>query len=132
MEKRYYFYASSLLVFVVILTLIIAPIGRCETCDIQKLEKTSPEEWLELSSKEDVVILDIRTPEEYNQGHIEGAVNIDFYSDDFSNQLDELDKTKTYLTYCRSGRRSGLSLETMRDLGFLEVYDLNGGINALD
>ena len=76
------------------------------------------------------VILDIRTPEEFQTEHIEGAINIDFYSDTFRDDIDALDKEKTYLIYCRTDRRTGESLSMMRELGFLEVYNMDGGINS--
>ena len=78
----------------------------------------------------DFVILDIRTPEEFNAGRIAGSVNIDFYEANFASELDKLDKDKTYFVYCNSGNRSGTAMGTMRDLGFIDVYDLDGGIQA--
>ncbi len=80
-------------------------------------------------SNTDFVILDIRTPEEYANEHIAESVLLDFYSDDFENELDKLDKSKTYLVYCRSGNRSSKSMSIMGGLGFMEVYDMGGGIN---
>jgi len=76
----------------------------------------------------DFVILDVRTPEEYAEGRIAESVLLDFYADDFEAELDTLDKNKTYLVYCRSGNRSGKSVRVMKDLNFMEVYDLDGGI----
>ncbi len=74
-------------------------------------------------------LLDLRTPEEIADGYIEGADNIDFYDEDFREQLDELDKGRKYVIYCRSGGRSGKTREMMRELGFTEVYNTLGGIN---
>jgi rhodanese-related sulfurtransferase len=76
----------------------------------------------------DFVILDVRTPEEYADGYIAESILLDFYADDFEAELDELDKNKTYLVYCRSGNRSGKSVKMMKDLNFMEVYDVDGGI----
>ena len=78
----------------------------------------------------DFVILDVRTPEEFDTEHIESAVNIDFYSENFRDELDTLDKEKVYLIYCRTDRRTGESLSMMRELGFTEVYNMDGGINS--
>ena len=78
----------------------------------------------------DFIILDIRTPEEFNSGRVAGSVNIDFYESSFASELDKLDKDKTYFVYCNSGNRSGSAMGTMRDLGFVDVYDLDGGIQA--
>ena len=78
----------------------------------------------------DFVILDIRTPEEFDEGHIAGAIMIDFYSMSFRIDLDKLDKDKTYLLYCRTGNRTGQTIPTMEELGFQEVYHLVDGIVA--
>lgn len=79
---------------------------------------------------ENLVILDVRTPEEFTEARIDGAVMIDFYDDDFEAQLAELDPDATYLLYCRSGNRSGQTTEIMRTLGFTDVADVDGGILA--
>lgn len=78
----------------------------------------------------DFVIVDVRTAEEFAGGHIENAVNIDYYASTFESDINALDKDKEYLIYCRSGSRSGKALDIMEDLGFQEVYDLGGGIVA--
>ncbi len=75
-----------------------------------------------------LVILDVRTPEEFNNGHIENAINLDFYSETFKDNLDKLDKNKTYITHCEAGGRSRKTLKIMEDLGFIEAYDMKGGI----
>jgi rhodanese-related sulfurtransferase len=77
---------------------------------------------------QDFVILDVRTPEEFSEGHIENAVNLDFYADAFPDELESLDKEKTYLIYCRTGGRSGNALKMMKEKGFKDVYNMEGGI----
>lgn len=79
---------------------------------------------------EDLVVLDVRTPEEYAEGHLEGAILVDFYDPDFADQLAELDPDKPYLLYCRSGNRSGQAADIMDTLGFSNVADVDGGILA--
>jgi rhodanese-related sulfurtransferase len=74
------------------------------------------------------VILDVRRPEEFQEGHIEGAINLDYYTKTFLDDLDRLDKTKVYLIYCRTGSRSGKTFGFMKKLGFQEVYHIVGGI----
>ena len=76
------------------------------------------------------VLLDIRTPEEFGEGHIEGASNLDFYSSGFRADLDSLDKDGVYFIYCRSGSRTSQTKILMESLGFKNVYDLRGGILA--
>jgi rhodanese-related sulfurtransferase len=81
------------------------------------------------SGDPDFVILDVRTAGEYADGHLEKAQNIDFYADTFKSTLDGLDKNKTYLIYCRSGSRSGSTLGLMKELGFRNVYNMEGGFS---
>ena len=77
-----------------------------------------------------VVVLDIRTPAEFEAGHIAGAINLNFNDAEFSRKLDQLDKSRTYLVHCASGRRSTSSLETLRKLKFKSVVHLDGGLRA--
>jgi rhodanese-related sulfurtransferase len=77
-----------------------------------------------------LVVLDVRTPEEFAEGHLEGAVLADFYAADFAEQLAALDTDVPYLVYCRSGNRSGQALGVMEQLGFTSVVDIDGGIVA--
>jgi len=79
---------------------------------------------------EDLVLLDVRTPEEFDAGHLDGAIMIDFYEDDFASRIADLDRDQPYLLYCRSGNRSGQTRLIMEELGFTNVSDVDGGINA--
>ena len=74
------------------------------------------------------VILDVRTDEEYSGGHIEGSTNIDVKSESFADEVGKLDKSKTYLVYCRSGKRSAAAVEIMEAEGFTDIYVMPGGI----
>ncbi len=73
-------------------------------------------------------IIDVRTPEEFESGHIEGAVNINYHDDGFVDALDKLDKSKTYVVYCRTGRRSSDAVGIMKRQGFKDVYRIEGDI----
>jgi rhodanese-related sulfurtransferase len=78
----------------------------------------------------DFKIIDVRTPEEYAEGHIENSVLINISADDFETEIGQLDRDGKYLVYCRSGGRSSRAVDIMQELGFLEVYELASGINA--
>lgn len=99
---------------------------------IQIIESITPEEaYILIQENKDnpnFVILDVRTPEEFLGEYIENAVNLDYYSDTFRNDLDKLDKNRTYLIYCKSGRRSENALNIMKEQDFREVYNMSGGI----
>lgn len=79
--------------------------------------------------KKKAVILDIRTPNEVAEGHIQDAEFIDFLGDDFEKGLESLDKKKTYYVYCRSAKRTIPATEKMKEMGFKKVYMLEGGLN---
>lgn len=75
-------------------------------------------------------VLDVRTPQEFAEGHLPGAVNLDVSSPDFASQIATLDPTQPYAVYCRSGNRSGVALAAMAEQGFTAAYHLQGGIGA--
>ncbi len=72
------------------------------------------------------VILDVRTPAEFSQGHVTGARNLDFNSPEFKNEMAKMDKTATYKVYCQKGGRAGKAESAMRELGFKNVENLGG------
>jgi rhodanese-related sulfurtransferase len=78
--------------------------------------------------KSDFVILDLRTPKEFASGHIAGAVMLDYYSPEFQQGLQQLDRSKRYLIYCRTGNRSSRTLRLIDQMGFKSVYHLKDGI----
>ena len=79
---------------------------------------------------EQVFLLDVRTTNEYKQGHIEGAKNIDYFNKGFKAELDKLNKTIPVYVYCRSGGRSAKAMQIMKEMGFVSVYNLQGGFLA--
>ena len=83
-----------------------------------------------LESDPPVAVLDVRTPQEFAQAHIPGALNVDFRDPAFAEKLQQLDRNRPYLVHCRSGRRSTAALPTLEKLGFRRVYHLDGGILA--
>ncbi len=96
-----------------------------------KIDNRKPAEFQELlKTGKDLVLLDVRTPEEFKEGAIANSVNMDFYASDFADQISQLDKNKTYLVYCRSGKRSGNTAKMLLEKGYKNVVNLDGGINA--
>ena len=88
----------------------------------------TPEEMQTILNSEDVQLIDVRTPEEYSESHIENSRNIDFKSPTFGEDILVLDKSKPVVVYCRSGKRSRNSSKILMKAGFVKVYDLEGGI----
>ena len=114
-----------------------APVSDAETAadtaspgDVVPYGPVDPETPAALAQDESITVIDVRTPEEYAEGHIVGASLLDFYEPTFADQLAELERDGTYLLYCRSGNRSGQAASIMSGLGFEQVYDLQGGVIA--
>ena len=117
----------------VVLTVGCAEIATPEQeAPTQIIENITPQEAFILiqdnEDNPDFVIIDVRTPEEFAEEHLENAANIDSRSETFRDKLNNLDKNKTYLIYCRSGRRSRNALDIMEELTFREAYNMSGGI----
>lgn len=94
----------------------------------QVVELISVEEMDSLLLLEKVQLIDVRTPEEFATGHIEGAINIDYRDPNFKQMLTKVDKTKPIAVYCKKGGRSNACSKVMEGEGFVKVFDLNGGI----
>ena len=89
----------------------------------------SQDEWEDqLENDDNAVILDVRTPEEMEEGYIPNATNIDIYlGQGFMDELEKLDKSKNYYVYCRSGNRSAQACAIMQSVGIANAYNLEGG-----
>lgn len=94
---------------------------------IKRVSTSEFKNFIENKKPEDI-ILDIRTLEEFENGHIKGAELLDFYSPNFKDKISQLDKNKTYYLYCHSGNRSSNALDIMENLGFTSIYELEDGI----
>ncbi len=101
------------------------------TVPSKKYRNVDPEAFDKLRRQEtNTVVLDVRTPDEYKQGHIPGSVLLDFNSPDFDKQVAKLDRNKTYLVHCAVGGRSARACKKMDGLDFSRVYNLQGGMGA--
>ena len=101
---------------------------NCNQNQNLNIEPDKVYDLLSNSSNNNSVLLDVRTKEEVIEKKITNSINIDFYSDSFKDSILRLDKSKTYYVYCRSGRRSLNTVEFMRENGFKESYNVDGGI----
>jgi rhodanese-related sulfurtransferase len=110
-----------------LLFFIYVILSSCTNSAAQQNEKISNQELIQLMKNENLQLVDVRTPEEVQQGMIEGAQNIDYRSPDFENNIAKLDRNQPIAVYCGVGGRSGKASDLLIDLGFKEVYDLTGG-----
>lgn len=83
-----------------------------------------------LGSNPDIIVLDVRTSAEHRRGHIEGAVQLNYFSLNFRKKLRALERNAPYLIHCKSGHRSARTIKLMQDEGFTDIIHLNGGYDA--
>lgn len=99
--------------------------------DVTIAKNLNVNEFVELiKSRDNAIILDVRTPSEVAAGSIEGRIAIDYYAVDFNEQINNLDKDAPVFLYCAVGGRSGDAMRKMKKMGFKELYNLGGGIRA--
>lgn len=109
--------------------------GLCSSVYVQAQDSTagktvSQKRFERLMKKKNALLLDVRTADEYKAGHIPGSVQIDVLNtEDFKHKVAVLDKSKIYLLYCRSGKRSNTAKMLMKESGFKKLYDLEGGFS---
>ncbi len=106
--------------------------GACATSQTAQATGLVDSERAEelIQTEAELVVLDVRTPEEFAAGTLPGAILIDINSPSFTDEVDALDRELPYLVYCRSGNRSASAVRIMEDLGFDEIYELDNGIQA--
>lgn len=111
---------SLVFLFLGVTSCLKSPVDGVQILEVSKYEKkmTQPQ----------VQLLDVRTPEEFSEGHIANAINIDVTADDFDAKVVSLDKEKPVMVYCKSGGRSAKASARLKELGFKTITDLEGGI----
>ena len=91
-------------------------------------EVISPKDFAaKIKDKEELQLLDVRTPKEFGAGHVDQAKNINYYDLSFRSQVSKLDKAKPIYVYCQSGIRSAKATSILKSMGFKEIYDMQGG-----
>ncbi|WP_341215673.1 rhodanese-like domain-containing protein [uncultured Wocania sp.] len=113
-----------LVAFLVVTTIIVS----CNKKSKSEVKVVSVEDMQTLLQLDNIQLIDVRTPKEFKEGHIENAQNIDFLSSNFAENIKKLDKNKPLIVYCRSGKRSTKSIKELLAAGFTEIYNLEGGI----
>ena len=98
------------------------------SCASQEKGLNASEFFDHLKSEKTKHLIDVRTPEEYSEGHINGAKNVNWNSSNFASELNQLDRNTPLFLYCLSGGRSGNAMLKAKDMGFKKIYGLNGGI----
>ena len=132
MNRTFYNYLILGLVFIISSLIFIACSSESKhSPNDQSDGKVSiPDFDQELKKNNTPQLIDVRTPEEFAKGHLEGAKNINFNAANFDAQITQLDKNKPVFIYCHSGGRSGKAYKKMKAHGFTTVYDMKGGYSA--
>lgn len=107
--------------------LIISGCGGNTEKQVLEPQILTPTDFAKLIKGEEVMLVDVRTSGEYQQGFIESAVNIDINGENFKTKIDHFDKDLPIAVYCAKGGRSGKASAILKELGFKEIYDLKGG-----
>ena len=115
------------LVFLCIATLFSCKENNLAAQKTKVVEKITTTDFKTKIEDKTVQLIDVRTPREYNEGHIANAKNVDFYDANFLTQFEKFDKNKPIYLYCKSGGRSGKASTQLHDAGFTLVYDLKDG-----
>ena len=89
------------------------------------IETITPAQAREMANS-NLIILDVRTPEEFNAGHLAKALNLNFYEEDFADKIERLPASKTYMVYCHTGGRAAKTAELMEQVGFRKVLVVKG------
>lgn len=121
-------YAMKNILYVLLMTFALT------SCEAQQKKQTiklvPPTEFAEQMADDKGQIIDVRTPKEFNAGHIEGAVNLHVYDQDFEQRIDKLQKDKPVYVYCKAGGRSAEAVETLKAKGFRNIIELEGGMDS--
>ncbi len=126
MNWKLYGITGLVLVILIVIALIAFPSSNASLA-----QTLTPLDFKQQLDTQNVVLLDVRTEKEFQAGHLNHALQSDFYQTAaFSTYLDHLDKKPQYLVYCRSGHRSALAIKIMQEKGFTHVSDMAGGYNA--
>mgnify|MGYP001371077573 CR=1 FL=1 len=104
-------------------------ISSCQSFDSSKINIISDSQFLEIQDS-DYILVDVRTVEEYESGHIQDAVNFDFYSESFQNDILILDKSSSIILYCRTQNRSTKTANYLKENGYKEITVIEGGITS--
>lgn len=114
---------------IICLLFLLGLVTSCFNHRNENIKVVSAEEVQSLLELDDVQLVDVRTPKEFESGFIADAQNIDYFSPTFEDDIKNLDKDKPVILYCKSGGRSAKCADKMVEAGFVKVYDLEGGVS---
>lgn len=108
--------------------ILFATILSCSQADDRKVNIVTSSEMKEIMSQDSVQLIDVRTLEEFREGHLKNAQNL-IFDEDFAQKIQSLDKSKPVAVYCKTGRRSSECSDILKKAGFEKIYELEGGLS---
>ena len=110
--------------------LVLITFASCQSQEKKGVQLLPAKEFSKKVATEKGQLIDVRTPKEFEQGHLENAKNIHLYDQDFAQLIDKLDKKQTVYVYCKAGGRSAEAVEIMQNHGFENIIELQGGTDS--
>lgn len=110
--------------------LVLITFASCQSQEKKGVQLLPAKEFSKKVTTEKGQLIDVRTPKEFEQGHLENAQNIHLYDQDFAQRIDKLDKKQTVYVYCKAGGRSAEAVEIMQNHGFENIIELQGGTDS--
>jgi phage shock protein E len=102
----------------------------CEAQATEGVTLIDAKEFFKVIAKEDIQLIDVRTPKEFKEGHLENAINIHLYDTDFESRINQLKKSKPVYVYCKAGGRSAEAVEILKEQGFKTIVELKEGTES--
>ncbi len=125
------FKLSSLIILASVLAVATVQAEEKPASGVETIEVTAAQDYV--ARHDDAIIMDVRTPVEYDMSHITGALNVNVQDDEFATMVAGLDKDRTYLVHCTKNPgngRTSRAIETLQSLGFKNLYSIEGGYVA--
>lgn len=110
--------------------LVLVFFASCQAQEKKGFQLLPAKEFSNKVTSEKGQVIDVRTPKEFQQGHLKNAQNIHLYDQDFGQRIDKLDKKQTVYVYCKAGGRSAEAVEIMQNHGFVNIIELDGGTDS--
>lgn len=116
------------IIICIVVALSAIALYSCAPSGSDKAEVIDAEAFkAKMAELDNELLLDVRTPEEFKNGYIQGAINVDFKNENFKTEIMKLDNSRPVMVYCAKGGRSGMSTKILEEAGFETIYDLKGG-----
>ena len=130
LKSAFYFIKVTIMKKIFSILAVILMLASCQAQEKKGVELLPAIAFSQKVEAEKGQVIDVRTPKEFQQGHLKNAQNIHLYDQDFAQRIDKLDKKQTVYVYCKAGGRSAEAVEIMQNHGFENIIELQGGTDS--